>query len=125
MNIAIDMDNTIMQCPVFFRVLTQALAGQHAIHILTNRDPTRRAETVQELADFGIHYDHLRITAEKAVYIIDRGIEVFFEDTDEYFLELPESVAVFKMREPGNFNFQTQRWIYGDRTGERIGKGKA
>jgi hypothetical protein len=31
---------------------------------------------------------------------MDKGITIYFDDTDEYFLDLPESVTVFKIREP-------------------------
>ena len=40
----------------------------------------------------------------------------FIEDTDEYFLHLPESVLVFKTREAGNFDFAVKKWIGSKRT---------
>lgn len=121
LRIGIDLDNTITQCPAFFAAMTQAMDGRAEIHIITNRDPGRRAETVAELAQAGIRYDRLEITAQKAAYIVRVGITVYFDDTDEYFVSLPESVTVFKTREPGNFDFDEHVWVYGDKTGRRIG----
>jgi len=70
--------------------------------------------------EIGISFDHVKITAKKAQYILAEGIEVYADDVDEYFLELPESVAVLKIREPGNFCFRDRKWCYSDRTGKKI-----
>lgn len=40
----------------------------------------------------------------------DNDITIYFDDTDDYFLELPESVTVFKIREPWNFDFENHKW---------------
>ena len=50
------------------------------------------------------------------------GIDVFFEDTDEQFIDLPKSVLVLKVREEGNFDFGRGKWIYGRNTGYEIGE---
>jgi hypothetical protein len=41
-------------------------------------------------------------TADKVKYIVEQGVAVLFEDYDENFLELPESVCVCKVREREN-----------------------
>ena len=57
---------------------------------------------------------------EDVEFEVGDEITIYFDDTDEYFLNLPESVTVFKIREPGNFDFETHRWVYDDRTGQRL-----
>jgi len=92
------------------------------IHIITNREQTQESETNirNELDELGIFYHHLAITGDKADYILNNGITVYFDDTDEYFINLPESVRVFKIREPWNFDFENHVWNYNNRTGQHI-----
>jgi len=130
LKIGIDIDNTInvnAQTILFFKLITQALSGNKnevEIHIITNRDPREhsRLETIAELEEYNIDYDKLAITANKHDYIMDNGINVFIDDTDEYYIDLPESVIVFKIREPGNFDFVHKKWVYGNKTGINIDK---
>jgi hypothetical protein len=126
--IGIDLDNTINANKLtawFFELITQALydnKSETEVHIITNRNPSvkSRQETVAELEKLHINYDELVITANKYAYIIENDITVYFDDTDEYFIDLPESVTVFKIREPGNFDFDHKKWIYGNKTGINI-----
>lgn len=112
LRIGIDLDDTITYSPEFFSAMTRAMISTTEIHIITNRERTAasRANTVQELEDLGVAYHHLEITADKAEYIGRHGITVYFDDTDDYFLQLPETVTVFKIREPWNFDFENCRW---------------
>ena len=93
------------------------IVADQEIHIITNREQTPENEAViaNELDELGIHYHHLVVTAKKAEYILKTGITVYFDDTDEYFLDLPESVTVFKIREPWNFDFENHKWLYNDK----------
>jgi hypothetical protein len=122
LNIGIDIDNCITENSIFFSMLTNSMKGNCIFHIITNRDPLTSEEIVKELKDLGIHFDKLIITADKSEYILESNITVYFDDTDEYFLDLPESVTVFKIREPGNFCYDKHKWIYGNRTGINIDK---
>jgi hypothetical protein len=127
LKIGIDIDNTIDASKTsvnFFSLFTNAIRHVAQIYIITNRDPGEdsRADTMSELDMFGIYYDELIITAEKSQHILQLGVDVYFDDTDEYFLDLPESVAVFKIREFGNFDFKEHKWLYGDKTGINIDK---
>ena len=122
--IGIDIDFTITASPEsmkFFALLTNALKDKAEIHIITNRptDDKSVIETVQELSLLNISYDYLKTTADKANYILEKGISIYFDDTDEYFQKLPQSVTVFKIRETGNFDFTegVHKWIYGNKTG--------
>jgi len=123
MRIGIDIDATITAFPAFFRALTAAMCDEHEIHIITDRDPSCREATIRELSELGVRYHHLTITRNKHDYILTHGVEVLFDDVDAYFRHLPDSVAVFKTRQKYNFDFETGRWLYTDRTGRRIADG--
>lgn len=123
MKIAIDIDNTITasrHTVEFFRIITHLLIPEFDIIILTNRDESDRETTEEELDVLGIKYNKLVLTSDKAGYILKHGIQFLFEDTEEYFLMLPDTVTVFKIREAGNFNFKTHKWISSHRNTELI-----
>ena len=123
LNIGIDVDNTIMASKSsirFFRLLSMLMYNYAKIHIITNREPGSEATIAQELQELEIKYHYLKITKNKAEYIIDHNITIFYEDVDEYFLELPEDVLVFKIREPGNFDFSEKKWIGSKKTVKMI-----
>jgi hypothetical protein len=121
MKIAIDIDGVITEYPDFFRQFSQSMTESGAdIYIITNRDPTTRAEILEELREYAIDFNELVITANKAEYIVRNEIVVLFEDTDEYFLKLPPTVLVLKVREPGNFDYDEQKWVYGPKTGRLV-----
>ncbi len=123
MKIGIDLDFTInwnKNTISFFSMLTHALKEKAEIFIITNRGEYNRDMTIKELDALKIYYDHLIITDKKADFIINEGITIFFDDTDEYFLTLPDTVCVFKIREPGNFDFEDHKWLYGKQTGKLI-----
>ena len=118
MKIAVDLDATITAYPYFFKVFTGAmrLAGCE-IHIVTDRFPGTEKQVAKELESYEISYDKIIITGNKSEYILKHGISILFDDVDEYFLDLPEGVAVFKVREHFNFDFVEKKWIYSNRTG--------
>ena len=114
MQIAIDLDHTITaseQSIEFFSIFTHLLINEHKIFIITNREPNSEQEVAEELDYLGIDYNEIIITANKAQFIKEQGISIFFENEDEFFLEIPESVTVFKIRESGNFDFSEKKWI--------------
>ena len=112
MKIGIDLDNTITAYPEFFTLFTQAVKQIGCqIHIITNREQGTENNISDELKTLRIVFDVIKITGNKSKYIIEQGISVFCDDTDEYFLELPETVAVLKIREAGNFDFERGKWI--------------
>ena len=126
LKIGIDLDDCMSYRPDFFQAFTHAMKAIAEIHIITNREQTPESEqnTKEQLKEWCIHYDYLRITAEKADYILENGISIYFDDTDEYFLNLPESVTVFKIRESWNFDFDEHKWVYSNRTGRNIDQKK-
>jgi hypothetical protein len=118
LKMGLDLDDCITYCPLFFKSMTNAMRKVAEIHIITNREQTPENEAVitNELKELGIFYHRLAVTGNKADYILKNGITIFFDDTDEYFLNLPESVTVFKIREPWNFDFENHKWLYNNKT---------
>lgn len=114
MRIAIDLDNTITASKMsieIFHILTHLLISEHHIYILTNREPNTEQLIAEELDCFGIEYSEIVITDKKAQYIRDNRISIYFENEDEYFLDVGEETTVFKIRESGNFDFAEKKWI--------------
>lgn len=114
MKIAIDIDGTIdasEQSKEFFYILTHLLIAEHQIYIITNREPGTEQGIAEELDCYGIDYNEIIITSEKAKYIKENQINILFENEDDFFLELGEEVLVFKIREEGNFSFAAKKWI--------------
>lgn len=119
MKIAIDLDNTItadQNSVEFFSIMTHLLIAEYRICILTNREPGTEQEVAQELDYLGIEYSEIAITAQKTEYIKDNKYTIYFENEDEYFFELDESVTVFKIREDRNFSFAENKWIGSNKT---------
>ena len=111
LKIGVDLDGTISEYPGFFRLFTRVMAQAGCkIYIITDRMPGTEAEVGAELEKYGITYHVIKITSAKARYILDEGVSVLFDDVDDYFLELPEKVAVFKIRQQYNFDFGRKRW---------------
>ena len=125
MKIGIDLDNTISatkESKEFFSLLTNLFKGKVSISVITNRptDDNSVEEIKKELDDLHIKYDNLFVVSNKKEVILRENISIYFDDTDEYFIDLPEEVTVFKIREDGNFDFLEKKWIYGDKTGIKI-----
>jgi uncharacterized HAD superfamily protein len=121
--VGIDLDNCItadINSENFFRVICHLLHPEHEIHIITNRDESSREATIQELKELGIQYSTLALVSKKAEYILTHKVNIYFDDTDEYFLELPEEVTVFKIREDGNYDFSAKKWIGSRKTTKLI-----
>jgi uncharacterized HAD superfamily protein len=113
MKIAIDLDNTITasrESIEFFGILTRLLCQEHKIYILTDGEPETEQLIAEELDDLEIDYSEIIITSNKAQFIKENNINVFYEDTDDYFLELGPEVTVFKVRGETNFSFAAKKW---------------
>ena len=123
MKIAIDLDNTITASKdsiEFFRIITHLLRAEHSIYIITNREPNTEQQIAEELDYLCIDYNEIVITPDKAKYIKENNINIFFENDDNYFLEISESVLVFKIRESGNFSFSEKKWLGNKKTTKMI-----
>lgn len=70
----IDLDGVITSNPDFFKWWTYQLkkrGNDNEIHILTARNPSRYHETIIELANWGIYYDHLHTMSKT----MERGLK--------------------------------------------------
>jgi hypothetical protein len=110
--IAVDLDGTISEYPEFFKLFTKAMS--------TDRPPGTEEMVAEQLQSYGITHDVVKITSEKSEYILKEGITVLFDDMDQYFVDLPAEVAVFKIRQKYNFDFAHKKWINSDKTGSKI-----
>ena len=118
-NISIDIDGTINSSDTaisFFKIMTHLLSPDPdvSITVLTSREPGTEKQIAQELAQMGIVYHQIVISDNKQQYIKDNNISVVFENEDESFKNLGEEILVLKVREDGNYDFQTYRW-YGSK----------
>ena len=112
MKIAVDLDGTISEYPEFFKLFTKAMSQAGCkIYIVTDRPPGTEEMVAEQLQSYGIKYDVIKITGRKDKFILKEGITVLFDDVDEYFVDLPAEVAVFKIRQKYNFDFGEKRWI--------------
>jgi len=111
MKIALDMDGTISEYPEFFKIFSGAMAKAGCkIYIITDRPEGTEDNVRRPLADYGVKYDVIKITRDKCEYILEEGINVLFDDVDQYFKDLPQEVAVFKVRQKYNFDFEQHKW---------------
>jgi hypothetical protein len=115
MKVAFDIDGTISEYPAFFAILSSALrAAGHQVLVLTYRDPAASRAASEQLATWGVEFDKLVIAPSleaKGELCAALGVNVFFDDQDECVAAVPESVLVCKVRNGGNFDFATQRWV--------------
>lgn len=114
MKIALDFDNTITcsrESIEFFSILTHLLCPSHKIYIITDAEPQTHQLIAEELDDLEIDYSEIVITSNKAQFIKENNITIYFEDTDDYFLELGPEVTVFKVRGETNFSFSERKWM--------------
>ena len=92
MKIALDVDGVISEAPAFFATLSQALrAAGHEVHIVTDFDEHFRAQRLHELAGYGVEFDHLEITSDKAGYCRRTGIAFIIDDDPASYF--PDAVA--------------------------------
>jgi hypothetical protein len=117
-NISIDIDGTINSTDTsisFFQIMTHLLHPDPdvSITVLTGREPGTESQIADELIKMNILFDKIVITDNKQKYIIDNDISVVFENEDESMKNLGKEILVLKVREEGNYNFQTYKW-YGD-----------
>jgi uncharacterized HAD superfamily protein len=100
MRIAIDVDDVITEAPEFFAAMTRAMrAAGHEIHIVTDFDERFRSQREKELADYGVVYDTLAITAQKSAYCKDHDIDFALDDDRSYFREgpAPATINLFRL----------------------------
>lgn len=117
--IGIDLDGCIDEAPEWFRILTHVWTGR--VYVITFRRDARMAE--RDVAKFGIRSDEIILVnrfAAKAEVIKEKKIAVYFDDQDEMLLHIPDGITVLKIRNGGNYDFETRQWLFSEITGRMI-----
>jgi hypothetical protein len=115
MRIGLDIDGLLDERPEFFALLSAVCCkGSHFVAIITYRHPAARSRTEQQLAAWGITYDEIHFThslSDKARLCRELALDVYFDDQDECLVGIDEKTTVFKIRNGGNFDFSTKKWV--------------
>lgn len=77
----------MVNCPLILPSLVglRKIRGlSRAVHIVTARDPSTRDFTTQWLEDYGVPYDKLVFSSEKAQYCRDVGAKYIIEDAGHH-----------------------------------------
>ena len=117
--LGIDLDGTIDEAPVFFAELSKLWKGM--VYVITYRDDEKKARDDAE--KYGVRVDAVILVnsfEEKSRKIKELGITCFFDDMDEVLQHIAPECKVFKVRNEGNFDFESKRWLYSKSTGEQI-----
>lgn len=117
--IGIDLDGCIDEAPEWFRTLTHVWPGR--VYVITFRRDAMKAE--RDVAKFGIRSDEIILVnrfAAKADVIKEKEIAVYFDDQDEMLLHIPAGITVLKIRNGGNYDFETRQWLFSEVTGRMI-----
>lgn len=114
-----DLDGTIDEAPDFFRELTRIWPGP--LYVVTYRENKEKAEADVERSGIrNVEVVLVDSLQEKADVIQRLNIKVFFDDMDEVLMHIPEDVTVFKIRNGGNYCYQSRRWLYSQTTGKEL-----
>tara|TARA_R110002096_G_scaffold101519_2_gene224463 strand:- start:397 stop:783 length:387 start_codon:yes stop_codon:yes gene_type:complete len=117
--IGIDLDGCIDEAPEWFQILTHVWPGP--VYVITFRRDAEKAE--RDVAKHGIRCDEIILVnrfAAKADVIKEKKIAVYFDDQDEMLLHIPAGITVLKIRNGGNYDFETRQWLFSEVTGRMI-----
>lgn len=117
--LGIDLDGTIDEAPGFFAAVSRGWQGK--VYVITYRDDAEKAR--RDAESHGVRVDEVVLVksfAEKSERIRDLGIAYFFDDMDEVLQHIDGACKVFKVRNEGNFDYDSKRWLYSRHTGEII-----
>jgi hypothetical protein len=118
-SLGIDIDGCVSDYPVFFSTLTNSWPGK--VFVISYRDDRGKAEQV--LTQHGVRWDELILVnsfEEKARVIADKGILVYFDDQPEMLRDIPATVNVMLVRNEGNYDFESKKWMMSNKTGKII-----
>ncbi len=117
--LGIDLDGTIDEAPNFFAEINNSWKGM--VYVITYRDDEKK--TRDDAEKYGVRVDAVILVnsfEEKSRKIKELGITCFFDDMDEVLQHVAPECKVFKIRNEGNFDFESKRWLYSKSTGEQI-----
>ena len=117
--LGIDLDGTVDEAPEFFAELSKSWKGM--VYVITYRDDELKA--LEDAEKHGVRVDAVILVKsfeEKSRKIKELGISCFFDDMDEVLQHVAPECKVFKIRNEGNFDFESKRWLYSKSTGEQI-----
>ena len=110
--IGLDIDGTITEHPEFFAALSQS--EKFEVHVITGRGAEDIKDTTAELTALGIRWDkihHADNWEDKGRVCKELGIEVMFDDQDEYISRISCDTLVLKPRNGGNWNSARMGWV--------------
>lgn len=117
--IGLDMDGTIDQAPRFFSHLSQCWQGD--VHIITYRSD--RQGVISDLENFAVRASHIHLVdsfEEKARIAAEFKILMMFDDMPEVLKSFNQEQNVCLIRNEGNYDFETGRWLFSRSTGEIV-----
>lgn len=117
--IGIDLDGCIDEATPFFKALTHSWPGK--TYVITFRSDAEKAR--RDVEGFGIKCDEVVLVSSfeaKADVIAEKGVSIYFDDQDEILMHIPEGVSVFKIRNGGNYCFDSRKWLFSSTTGRQI-----
>ena len=117
--IGIDVDGTIDQAPEFFSVLSNSWPGD--VHIITMRSDM--ATLVNDLKAWNIRYSKIHLVntfSDKGKVIDALKLVMFFDDMPEVLQAVDCKYNVCLIRNDGNFNADTSKYIMSTNTAELI-----
>ena len=118
-SLGIDLDGCVDEFPFFFQTLTHHWPGK--VFVITFRSD--RSKAAADLAAHNIRYDELILVSSfdaKAEVIVEKGILIYFDDQPEMLRNSPEDRSVMLVRNGGNFDFDTKKWLFSKQTGQMV-----
>jgi len=116
MKIALDIDGvTVSEYSRLFNILTTIFkkSSDIEIFIISSRENSKssRKETIQELKELDIFYDHLILTDNKQKAIKDNNIDMFIDNEIESLKNINSDVCCLLIREKMNYCWETNRFL--------------
>ena len=118
-SLGIDLDGCVDEAPIFFQILTNRWPGK--VFVITFRDDHEKA--ARFLADYRIRWDEIILVHsfnEKAKVIAEKGILVYFDDQPEMLKDIQSTVSVMLVRNGGNYDFESKKWLFSKHTGRLV-----
>jgi hypothetical protein len=118
-SLGIDLDGCVDEAPIFFQILTSRWPGK--VFVITFRDDQEKAARL--LADHRIRWDEIILVHsfdEKARVIAQKGLLVYFDDQPEMLKDIPPTVSVMLVRNGGNYDFDSKKWLFSKHTGRLV-----